>query len=82
MNLTWLANTSQGRMVGDYISSSFSNGVVFPIFAVASAPVGTTFQESMFTVSTGLTIASGTLLASSDGVVVTTHHVPTSANAR
>ncbi len=27
MPLSWLADTSQGRMVGDYISTSFSNGI-------------------------------------------------------
>ncbi len=38
MTLTWLPNTSQGRMVGDYISTSFVGGPAFPAFAVASAP--------------------------------------------
>ena len=37
MTLSWLPNTSQGRMVGDYISTSFA-GSAFPAFAVASAP--------------------------------------------
>jgi hypothetical protein len=49
MQLSWLAATSQGRMVGDYISSSFTNGGVRPVFAVASAPLGSVFNESMFT---------------------------------
>ena len=38
MTLSWLPNTSQGRMVGDYISTSFVGGPAFPAFAVASAP--------------------------------------------
>ena len=43
MSLTWLPNTTQGRMVGDYISADFAGGVVaFPAFAVASAPTGGT----------------------------------------
>src|SRR3954452_10737624 len=39
MTMSWLPDTSQGRMVGDYISSSFgSDGLVHPAFAVAKAP--------------------------------------------
>jgi hypothetical protein len=56
MPLTWIANTTQGRMVGDYISTSISNGLAFPVVAVASAPTGSTFHEAMFTVSGGLPI--------------------------
>jgi hypothetical protein len=41
-------------MVGDYISSSFANGGVRPVFAVASAPVGGVFNESMFTTAGAL----------------------------
>src|SRR6266545_4172482 len=35
MTLSWLPNTTQGRMVGDYISSSFSGGLAHGLFAVA-----------------------------------------------
>jgi hypothetical protein len=49
MQLSWLPATTGGRMVGDYISSSFTSGGVRPVFAGASAPVGLTFNESMFT---------------------------------
>lgn len=63
MSLSWLANTSQGRMVGDYISTSFaSKGVAYPVFANASAPSGTTFHEATFTVSGGLAATGGTLV--------------------
>ena len=38
MNSTWAATTSQGRMVGDYISSSYdSNGLAHGIFGAALA---------------------------------------------
>lgn len=47
MPLSWLADTSQGRMVGDYISTSFSNGKAVAVFALASAP-DPGFHESMF----------------------------------
>ena len=55
MLLPWLANTNQGRMVGDYISSSYVRGGVLPVFASASAPLGDgVFNESMFVPSAPL----------------------------
>jgi hypothetical protein len=56
MNLSWLANTSQGRMVGDYISTSWSGGTAHPVFAIASAPIGDIFNERMVTPTTGLAL--------------------------
>lgn len=50
MQLSWLAQTSQGVMVGDYISTSISGGVAYPVFAVASAPAGNLLNEVMYTV--------------------------------
>ncbi len=49
MTLTRLALTTQGYMVGDYISTSFSGGLAYPVIAVAVA--GTPRQnlnEAMF----------------------------------
>ena len=38
MSLTWIANTNQGRMVGDYISTSFTgDGKAHPVFAIGQA---------------------------------------------
>jgi hypothetical protein len=55
MLLPWLANTNQGRMVGDYISSSYVRGGVLPVFAAASAPLTSgPFNESMFVPSAPL----------------------------
>jgi hypothetical protein len=63
MTLSWLPNTTQGRMVGDYISADFAGGTVaFPAFAVASAPTGgtdcstagVTCHEATFSVVSGL----------------------------
>lgn len=51
MQLSWLANTSQGVMVGDYISTSFLAGQqrVLDAFAVGFAPSdGTAFDEPTF----------------------------------
>jgi hypothetical protein len=71
MNLTWLANTTDGYMVGDYISTSFSDGKAFPVFITASAPNGSQFNEALYTVTTGLTIAGGTNKVSADHVMFT-----------
>jgi len=66
MTLSWLPNTTQGRMVADYISTSFVGSPAFPAFAVASAPTsgGTDCQtatpncsQAIFTVGGGLSVA-------------------------
>jgi BNR repeat protein len=53
MSLGWLARTSLGRMVGDYISTSFSGGTAHPVFAFARPPTST-FDEAMYSPTTGL----------------------------
>jgi hypothetical protein len=50
---TWLPNTFAGLMVGDYVSTPFSNGKAFPIIAGASANSGSLFDEPIFTVASG-----------------------------
>jgi hypothetical protein len=62
MSLSWLALSSQGYMVGDYISTSFVAGAAFPVIAVAGAGTASqNLREAMFSPSTGLAIArSGT----------------------
>jgi hypothetical protein len=71
MTLSWIANTSQGRMVGDYISTSVRDGAnAFPIIAVASAPSGTTFDEAMYVPTGGLQITGGAHRALTGPVVV------------
>ena len=45
--VTWTPDTSQGRMVGDYISTSWVNGRAFGAFAVATAPTGSTFHQNI-----------------------------------
>jgi len=59
MQLGWLPLTSQGYMVGDYISTSFSAGTPVPVVAIASA--GTppaSLNEAMFAVQ-GLSASGG-----------------------
>ena len=60
MNVTWLANTSQGFMVADYISTSFSgSGSAHGAFALANAPSGGVFDEAMFTTTAAITSSGG-----------------------
>jgi hypothetical protein len=64
MSLSWLPNTSQGRMFGDYISTSVrSGGRAYPIVAVAQAPSGSTFNLAMYVPTGGLPITGGTVRA-------------------
>ena len=67
MNNTWLANTSGGYMVGDYISTSFVNGKAYGVFAGALPPSGGKFREAMYTPKIGmLEEGSGPLLSSAN----------------
>jgi hypothetical protein len=71
MTLSWLANTSQGRMVGDYISTSVfptaNGGRAYPVIAVANAPTGGVFNEAMYVPTGGLEVTGGSLRASGAG---------------
>jgi hypothetical protein len=58
MNLSWIANTSQGRMVGDYISTSFAGGYAFPVFAIAKPPTGGVFSERAAAARFDVTVSS------------------------
>jgi hypothetical protein len=48
MKLEWLADTNLGRMVGDYISTSFVGLRPVPVLALANAPSGGRFNEAIF----------------------------------
>jgi hypothetical protein len=54
MNVAWLAATSQGQMVGDYIATAYSVGHPVGIFAVANAPVAGFFDEGMYAPKPGI----------------------------
>jgi hypothetical protein len=55
MNLTNLPNTFSGLMVGDYISTSYSESLAHGVFAVANPKNGTKFDEATYTTAAGLT---------------------------
>lgn len=64
MLLSWLPNSQNGLMVGDYVATVFTNGVPHGVFAVASAVSGTAFSEAIYT-GQGLTVtAAGRQLSS------------------
>ena len=86
MNLRWLPNTSQGRMVGDYISTSFNaSGQAYGAFAVAFAPTagGTdcatatpNCNQATYTVTGGLLGAAGSFVVNAGGE----HAIPNAAS--
>ena len=67
MSLSWLPNTFSGRMVADYIATSFAGGNAFGFFAVAKANSGTTFNEAIYTTQSGLDVAAAQRRNSSAG---------------
>jgi hypothetical protein len=74
MSLGDIASTSQGPMVGDYISTSFNNaGTAATVFAVGKPHSGAVFDEGMWAPSSLLSVASAsaaTHAASSDRVEI------------
>jgi hypothetical protein len=67
MSLSWLPNTSQGRMFGDYISTSvISGGNAYPVLPIATAPTGSTFNQAMFVPTGGLAVTGGSNTAAAN----------------
>jgi hypothetical protein len=54
MKLAWLPVSDDGPMVADYIGVSYINGNAFGVFAAATAPSGSTLEESMYTTKSPL----------------------------
>jgi hypothetical protein len=71
MTLSWLANTTEGYMTGDYISTSIVGGKAFPAIAVAFAPQGKPLQEAIYTVA--LSLVGGAVKTRMDAAVVAPH---------
>jgi hypothetical protein len=87
MSMSWLPNTTQGRMVGDYMSISFnSQGLAFGAFPVANAPTGNAdcavatpnCDQALYTFVTGQAAGGGGLRAN-DPVVYTAKPRPGAA---
>ena len=71
MSLSDIANTSQGSMVGDYISTSFNaSGTAATVIAVGKPHTGSVFDEAMYSgVLSVASAAAATQVASSDRVL-------------
>ena len=69
MALNSIADTSQGRMVGDYISTSIVGGKAWPTFMVSNPPSGNTFDEAANVPTGGLDITGGTISSKAKAVV-------------
>lgn len=63
MQLSWLPNSQNGLMVGDYIATAFTNGVPHGVFAVAQPNAGTTFNEATYTAQRLAVSAAGRQLS-------------------
>jgi BNR/Asp-box repeat len=48
MPIGWIADTGLGRMLGDYISTSYVGGRPIAVFALASAPLFGGFRQGIF----------------------------------
>ncbi|MDH6140404.1 hypothetical protein P3T35_002412 [Kitasatospora sp. GP30] len=72
MSLSQVAGSTQGSMVGDYISCSVVNGRSVSVFAVGKTPTnGQAFDEAMYTVQGGLALRAGTTPATTGPVLST-----------
>ena len=73
MSLSEIAQTSQGPMVGDYISTSFSGGTAATLFAVGrTQPTPSSYDEAMYAPTDPLPVATpaqATQPATTTGVV-------------
>ncbi|GIJ54771.1 sialidase family protein [Virgisporangium aurantiacum] len=67
MTLSWLPNTTQGRMFGDYISTSVLNGGnAWTVIPVATVPTGSTFHVPMVVPTGGMAVTGGALRATGE----------------
>ena len=48
MPLRWIAEADIGRMLGDYISTSFVRGRPVPVLSFASQPTGGRFKQAIY----------------------------------
>ena len=57
MSTSWLPDTSQGRMFGDYIATTvLAGGNAVTVIPVAAAPSGSTFATGMYSPAGGMPI--------------------------
>ena len=71
MDHDWLPQTSQGRMVGDYMSVSFAGGLFFPFFVNAHAPTAGGNDCELATPNCDVAMVTTAGIAPSRGTVAT-----------
>jgi hypothetical protein len=72
MKLSWLPDTSQGIMFGDYIATAvLAGGKAYPVFPVSSAPAGSTFHQAMYAPAGGLPVTGGSRVATGHPAIAT-----------
>ena len=65
MSLSWLPNTSEGIMFGDYIATAIvAGGNAYPVIPVAHAPGGSVLHMPMDAPTGGLPVTGGSRAAS------------------
>jgi len=71
MSISWLPSTTQGPMVGDYISTSYAGGTARPAIEVAHTATGGVFDQATYVPASGLLKAAPAALqpAGNDPVV-------------
>jgi hypothetical protein len=79
MRLDWLPITTQGFMVGDYISTSFVHNDAVPFFAEANPPTGGSFNEAIATVAGGLHVSQGQVASAVKKEPTLTQHLKATA---
>lgn len=73
MSVTSLANTSLGFMVGDYISTSWVNGIADSVFSVGKPPSALALDEASYAPVGGLPISAGAVATNDNEPVLSTH---------
>jgi len=72
MRLSWLPDTSEGIMFGDYIATAVvAGGKAYPVFPVSNAPTGSTFHQAMYAPAGGLAVTGGSRTAAAHPATAT-----------
>jgi hypothetical protein len=48
MPLSWMPNTTSGRMLGDYISVHYASGRPLVVWVLANEPVGGSLRQAVY----------------------------------
>jgi hypothetical protein len=78
MKIAQIANTSQGNMVGDYISTSITaDGRAQTVFAIGKTPApGSVYDESSYAPTGGIPVTGGSVQTGSEQPVATSTYRP------